>query len=74
MSNHAYKVGQNVRVLASTVHPGVAGIYKIVALLPEEHGDRQYRVQSTTSAQQRVLWESQIATGAAATPADALWG
>jgi hypothetical protein len=38
----------------------VAGVYKVVALMPEERGDQQYRVQSTAGAQQRVVWESQL--------------
>jgi hypothetical protein len=72
MTAHAYKVGQTVRILTSTIHPGVAGAYRILALLPEEHGDRQYRVQSTSSDQQRVIWESQIAESAWPPAAQAL--
>ncbi|MBK1623058.1 MULTISPECIES: hypothetical protein [Afifella] len=60
MTSHSFKVGQTVRLSQKTVGPGVAGVYKILALLPEEHGDCQYRVQSTVSSQQRVVQESQL--------------
>jgi hypothetical protein len=61
MSGHKYKVGQRVRLSAPAINRGVAGIYSVVALLPEERGDRQYRVKHAVSAQQRVVWESQLA-------------
>jgi hypothetical protein len=60
MPDHKFKVGQRVRLSAAAIDRGVAGIYKVVALLPEERGDRQYRVQSTAGTQQRVVWESQL--------------
>ena len=44
--SHKFKVGQSVRLSAPEINRGVAGIYKVVALLPEERGDCQYRVQS----------------------------
>jgi hypothetical protein len=60
MSDHSYQVGQNVRVKGSYRLRDLGGSYKILALLPEEHGDFQYRVRSSTSAQQRVIRESEI--------------
>jgi hypothetical protein len=60
MSMHRYKVGQSVRLSAPAVNRGVAGRYKVVALLPEERGDFQYRIQSASSPQQRVVLESQL--------------
>lgn len=60
MAKHAFKVGQRVRLSASSVSAGVAGIYKILALLPEERGDRQYRVQNTANSQQRVVTEANL--------------
>ena len=57
---HKFKVGQRVR-LAGTSHDwGVTGVYKVTAQLPEERGEHQYRVQSTSSPQQRVVVESRI--------------
>lgn len=57
---HKYKVGQQVRLSAAAIDRGVSGIYKITAQLPEERGEHQYRVQSTTSPQQRVVTESRL--------------
>jgi hypothetical protein len=56
---HKFKVGQRVR-LSAAVDRGAIGIYKVMAQLPEERGEHQYRVQSTTSPQQRVVMESRL--------------
>jgi hypothetical protein len=56
---HKFKVGQTVH-LTSRLNREAAGIYKVLAQLPEERGDRQYRVQSSAGSQQRVVWESEI--------------
>jgi len=61
MSEHTYKVGQTVTIVARHQMPGAAGTYTILALMPEERGDHQYRVRSTTSPQLRVVRESEIA-------------
>jgi hypothetical protein len=58
--SHRFKVGQSVRLSSAAINRGVAGVYKVVALLPEERGDQQYKVQSTAGPQQRVVWESQL--------------
>jgi hypothetical protein len=60
--SHKFKVGQSVRLLAPKINRGVAGIYKVVALLPEERGDFQYRVQGAGGSQQRVASESNLTT------------
>ncbi|MDQ0317536.1 hypothetical protein [Amorphus orientalis] len=60
MSGHAYKVGQTVSVSARHLLHGNSGDYTILALMPEEHGDYQYRVKSGSSPQQRVIRESEI--------------
>ena len=57
---HKYKIGQRVHLSASGLNRHVAGIYKVVAQLPEERGDRQYRVENSTGTQQRVVWESHL--------------
>jgi len=57
---HKFKVGQRVRLSAAAIDRGAGGIYKILAQLPEERGEHQYRVQSTTSPQQRVVIESRL--------------
>ncbi len=58
--SHKYKIGQRVHLSASGLNRHVAGIYKIVAQLPEERGDRQYRVENSAGTQQRVVWESHL--------------
>lgn len=57
---HIFKVGQTVRLSAAGVGRSLDGRYRVVALLPEERGDRQYRIQSLSGVQQRVAWESQL--------------
>jgi hypothetical protein len=57
---HKYKIGQRVHLSASGLNRHVAGIYRIVAQLPEERGDRQYRVENSAGTQQRVVWESHL--------------
>lgn len=58
--NHRFKVGQRVRLSAFGANRGAAGVYKVLALLPEERGDRQYRVQHVDTWQQRVVLESDL--------------
>ena len=58
--SHKYKIGQRVHLSASGLNRHVAGIYKVVAQLPEERGDRQYRVENGAGTQQRVVWESHL--------------
>ncbi len=60
MPSHKFKVGQSVRLSSAAINRGVAGIYKVVALLPEERGDWHYRVQSSSGPQQRVVLENQL--------------
>lgn len=57
---HKFKVGQRVHLSASNLNRHIAGIYKVIAQLPEERGDRQYRVVNSAGTQQRVVWESQL--------------
>jgi len=57
---HKFKIGQRVLFSATNIERGAAGIYRIIRQLPEEQGDCQYRIQSTTSTQERVAKESQL--------------
>lgn len=59
---HRFKVGQRVRLASSGVSRVAPGHYKILALLPEERGERQYRIQHVESSQLRVAWESEISS------------
>ena len=57
---HKFKVGQRVLFSAANIERGAAGIYKIVAQLPEEYGDHRYRIQSAAGPRERVAKESQL--------------
>lgn len=57
---HKFKIGQRVHLSASGLARHATGIYKVLAQLPEERGDRQYRVENSAGTQQRVVWESQL--------------
>jgi hypothetical protein len=57
---HKFRVGQRVLFSASKIERGAAGYYHIVAQLPDEHGEFQYRIRSTTSPRERVAQESQL--------------
>jgi hypothetical protein len=57
---HLYKIGQSVHFSAANIDRGAAGIYRVVAQLPDSFGEQQYRIKSTTSPQERVAQESQL--------------
>jgi len=57
---HKFQVGQRVHLSAAYIERGAGGIYRIVATLPDDHGDEQYRIQSTTTPRERVAKESQL--------------
>ena len=60
MPSHKFKVGQRVHLSAPGINRDVAGTYKVLAQMPEERGDRQYRVENSSGTQQRVVWESHL--------------
>jgi hypothetical protein len=58
---HKFKVGQSVRFSgASHYEREGSGSYKVIAHLPEEYGDWQYRILSTDKTRERVVKESQL--------------
>lgn len=65
MDTHRYRVGQTVRFVKVSRSSGLggtpAGSFRVVGLLPDYHGNYQYRVQSTSDGHQRVVVESEIA-------------
>jgi len=65
MEVHRYRVGQTVRFVKTTQSRGIAGTpsgnFKVVGLLPDLHGNNQYRVQSSSDGHQRVVVETEIA-------------
>ena len=57
---HLFKVGQSVHFSAANIDRGAAGIYRVVAHLPDTHGEQQYRIKSASGPQERVAQESQL--------------
>ena len=68
MSNMHFGVGQIVHFTPGMHERAYAGLYRIVARLPEERGERQYRVKSTNDSHERIVRESQISSPAAERP------
>jgi hypothetical protein len=63
-----FSVGQVVRFLPGTHERAYGGLYEVVARLPEERGERQYRVRSTQDGHERMVRESQISRPAEEAP------
>jgi len=62
MASHRYKVGQMVEFTPSQI--GVlasARAYKVLRLLPQENGQRLYRIKTITEAFDRIARESELA-------------
>lgn len=57
---HRFVVGQTVRFTPGAHERSWGGLYQVEARLPEEHGDRQYRIRSMKDEHRRVVRESQI--------------
>ena len=63
MDAHRYRVGQTVHfVKSSRIGIGAApdGNFQVVGLLPEYHGNFQYRVKSTSDGHERIVTEGEI--------------
>ena len=59
---HKFKVGQRVKFSAAHVERGATGLYKVVAQLPDERGEQQYRIESVDRTRVRVAQESQLSS------------
>ena len=64
MDLHRYFIGQTVQFIKAARSSGLggtpAGNFRVLGLLPDYHGNKQYRVQSTSDGHQRVVVESEI--------------
>jgi hypothetical protein len=60
MTGYGFGVGQIVRFTPGMHERAYGGLYEIIARLPEERGERQYRVKSTGDSHERIVRESQI--------------
>jgi hypothetical protein len=56
----SFSVGQVVRFTPGTHERAYGGLYEVVAKLPEERGERQYRIKSRSDNHERIVRESQI--------------
>lgn len=65
--SHKFSIGQEVRFISGGHERIWAGLYTVEAWLPEERGDRQYRIKRVESEQRRVVREDQISAPTAAT-------
>jgi len=65
MDTHRYRVGQTVRFVktsGSRIFGGTPpGTFRVLRLLPSYQGFNQYRVESISDSQNRVVAESEIA-------------
>jgi len=73
-ASHRYQVGRPVRFRRAAIGCKVAGVsrdtFRIVRLLPIEHGAPQYRIQSTRDNHERVVSEAEIADDFSSETAD----
>jgi hypothetical protein len=60
VSQHKFKAGQLVRVLPNHNVSDARGSFKVVRVLPTEHGVNQYRIKSETDGHERVVTESEV--------------
>ena len=60
MNAHKYRVGQTLRFKRATFTGGGFEEVKIERLLPADHTENQYQVQSLPSGPRRVVRESEI--------------
>jgi hypothetical protein len=59
---HKFTVGQKVRFVGAAIFErNDTGHYKIIAHLPDENGDWQYRIQRIDLSRERIARESQLA-------------
>ena len=64
MPLHSFAVGQSIEFVPGRFEgsaPG--GMYTVVRLLPNDSGDREYRIKNVRDGHERVVRESQIRRG-----------
>jgi hypothetical protein len=61
MTPHQFHIGQTVYLRRSAfVRNAAAGLYEIRAVLPEEDGQRRYRIKSLIEPHERVVPEQEL--------------
>jgi len=58
--NGPFRSGQSVRLCRSLHRSGAPSEFKIVRVLPENNGEREYRVKSISEPYERVVKESEL--------------
>jgi len=56
-----FRINQLVDFIAQDLRLTSLGQFKVVRVLPVEHGIRQYRIQSVKDGHERVVVESELA-------------
>lgn len=59
---HKFRIGQRVIFSEARIDRGTIGVYRVVAQLPDERGEQQYRIESADRMHLRVAQESQLAS------------
>jgi hypothetical protein len=55
-----FRSGQTVRLCRASYRLSSVGDFKIVRVLPDEGGERQYRIKNAGEAHERVVKESDL--------------
>ena len=60
MASHRFAAGQTVKVVPGPNLGNARGSFKIVRVLPTEHGINQYRIKSESDGHERVVTEAEV--------------
>jgi hypothetical protein len=64
---HSFTIGQRLELVLGRLNTTApSGTYTIVRLLPNDDGDREYRIKHDRDGHERVVRESQLRRAAAA--------
>lgn len=61
MPQHSFNIGQRMQLVLGRLNPSApSGTYTVVRLLPNDGGDREYRIRHDGDGHERVVRESQL--------------
>lgn len=60
MAVHKFRTGQTVQLVPGHYGAARRGGFRVVRLLPEEHGTKQYRIKSIMDGHERVVTEEEL--------------
>jgi hypothetical protein len=62
VSGHSFRVGQKVTLASNALNKfGAGGGYVVTKQLPEQGGEREYRIKRASESHERVARESELA-------------